>query len=470
MRMFKRVAGWFEDRTGLGSAIKPILDHPVPYTNFINGVWYVFGSAVLIAFLIQVISGIALATSYVPSVSQAYDSLRFITDAALFGNFLRGMHAWGASAMVLLIGLHALHSFIIGSYKYPREMNWLSGALLLVTTLAMAFTGQLLRWDQTAFWTIIVGSNMAARAPFVGQALAEFIMSGNTVGGATLSRFYSFHVFFIPALIFVFLGLHLFLVVRNGISEPPKMGHPVDPKTYRRKYHDLLEKEGVPFYPDAVYRDVVGAILLLVVIVVLSLAVGPPELGQAPDPTNLRAYPRPDWYFLWFFSVLALVPSQAESAVIILGPLLVGVLIVALPFISNKGERHPLRRPWAMIFTLFVIVLIGTLWIVGEQAPWVPKLDAEPLPASVVNSTNPTVIAGAKLFNEKGCEYCHRVGDYGGGKGPNLSNVGVRRNESQLITRILNGGVGMPAYGSTLKSDELKSLVAFLQTRKSSEP
>ncbi len=465
MKALRAIVGWFDDRTGLISATKPILEHKVPYTNWKTGWWYVFGSAVLFAFLIQVVTGIALGTSYVASAGEAYQSLKFITNDAPLGGLLRGMHNWGASAMVLLIGAHALHVFLIGSYKFPREMNWLTGVVLLGTTLAMGFTGQLLRWDQTAYWSIIVGADQAARAPFVGEGLARFILAGNTVGGATLSRFFAFHVFFIPGIIFIFIGFHLYLVIRNGVSEPPRRGEAVDPKTYRQRYHELLEKSGVPFWPDAAWRDAVGAIVLVVVIVVLSIVIGPPELGKPPDPTILQAYPRPDWYFLWYFSVLALLPSKAEPFVIIFGPVLVGVALFVLPIVANKGERSPLRRPWAMGFVLILVVMIGTLWIVGEQAPWSPNLQAKVLPANLVNSSDLTVQNGAKLFNVKGCQYCHAIEGYGGARGPSLTSVGSRLSHEQIVTRIANGGNGMPAY-SNLKPDELNALVTFLETRK----
>lgn len=460
---------WLEDRTGLGAAIEPILSHKVPRTTELEGWPYVLGSATLTAFLIQVVTGIALATSYVSSTSNAYDSLQFISHQALFGHLLRGMHDFGASAMVLLIGLHALHVFLIGSYKFPREVNWLSGVLLLLMTLAMAFTGQLLRWDDTAVWSVVVGAEQAGRVPLLGTYLAHFIFAGDTVGAATLSRFFAFHVFFIPAIIFGLLGLHLYLVIRNGISEPPKRGESVDPKTYRTHYHEKLEKDGVPFWPDAMWRDAVGAILVIVAVVLLGYFIGAPELGNKPDPTILSTYPRPDWYFLWYFSVLAMIPSSTESFVIVFGPLLAGVVMIGLPFFANKGERDPLRRPWAMGFVLILLLMIGTLWVIGEVAPWSPKIEVQALtPAQAqVTQTSGPVYDGLKLFYSKGCESCHMINGQGGLRGPDLSYVADRYTTEQLTYIILAGRGNMPSYGNNMQPQELQDILAFLETRKS---
>jgi ubiquinol-cytochrome c reductase cytochrome b subunit len=330
----------------------------------------------------------------------------------------------------------------------------------------MAFTGQLLRWDQNAVWSTIVAASQVARVPFVGDALARFVLAGDTVGGATLSRFFAFHVFFIPAIIFLFLGIHLFLVVRNGISEPPKIGRVVDPRTYRQWYTDLLHKRGVPFWPDAVWRDMVGAAGVVIIVVLLAVIFGPPALDKPPDPTILQAYPRPDFYFLWYFAVLALVPPALENIIIIGGPLLLGFLLFILPLVANKGERSPIRRPWAMAFVLATVLMVGTLWIAGEQADWSPDFNAQPLPASVVNSTDPHVINGSKLFLSNGCEYCHAIAGYGGQRGPNLTTVGGRLSANQITTRILTGAKNMPAYGSILTPQDLNDLVAFMESRK----
>jgi ubiquinol-cytochrome c reductase cytochrome b subunit len=462
MEQLRRILDWLDDRSGLLTWTRHALAHPVPPRT---GWWYVFGSATLIAFILQVATGIALSTAYVPSSGQAYESLRFISEQALLGRFLRGMHYFGASAMVLLVGLHVSRTYLMAAYKFPRELNWLTGAVLLLLTLALAFTGQLLRWDQTAVWSVIVGAAQAGRMPIVGPDLARFILAGDTIGGATLSRFFAFHVFFIPAVIFLFIGLHLLLVLRHGISERPRKHQHVDPATYRAEYAALLEREGVPFWPDAAWRDVVFGAAMVATVVLLAVIVGPPHLGKPPDPSILEAYPRPDWYFLWYFALLALVPQNLETAVIVLGPLVFGAVLLLLP-LFNKGARSVRERPLAGLLVVFIWTTIVVFWMAGVRADWSPDFTARPLPAAEVGDTSSIVVEGARLFHEKGCEFCHAIDGFGGKRGPELTEVGGRMAADAIATRITNGGPNMPAYARTLTPQQVDALVAFLGTRK----
>jgi len=457
----QRAWEWFDDRTGTWKLLGPVLEHPVPR----GAKWsYVFGSATLFAFLIQVVTGIALATAYVTSTGDAYDSLQFITHDP-FGYVLRGMHFYGASAMILMVGLHMIQVFLIGAYKFPREMNWLSGVVLLGVTVAMGFTGQLLRWDDIAVWSVFVAASQAERAPVIGPQIAQFIIAGNQIGGATLSRFYAFHVFFIPALIFAVVGLHVWLVLHHGVSDPPQAGRPVDPKTYRAWYHDYLERDGVPFWPDGAWRDVVFGVGMVIVILLLGLLVGPPELGRPPDPSNIDAYPRPDWYMLWIFSAFALLPAGIEDYVIIIAPLIIGAILMGLPFVAGRGERSPRRRPWAVAVVIIVVLMIGTLWLAGEQAPWSPNFQAQALSPDAVGAMSGQAKQGALLFHAKGCQFCHTFAGQGGRRGPDLTQVGDRLTTEQIAISILNGRTNMPAFAGTLKPEEVNDLIAFLQSR-----
>jgi ubiquinol-cytochrome c reductase cytochrome b subunit len=462
MKVMKSVQCWLDERVGYTAALKPLIEHPVPPTG-----WdYTIGSATLIAFTVQVVTGVALAFTYVPTPQSAYQSLYFITYDAILGGIVRGIHFWGASAMVLLVCAHAAQVFLIGAFKYPREVNWLTGTVLLVFTFGMAFTGQLLRWNQDAYWAVVVGAAQAARAPVIGQFLVGVLFAGPEVGGATLTRFYATHVFMIPAIIIGLLGIHLFLVIRNGVSDPPVPGVVVDRRTYHEHYEAVIHKIGVPFWPDAGWKDVVFALLVGSVVLILSIWLGPPALGVPADPTVLQADPRPDWYFLWYFALLALIPPAIENVFIIGFPLALGLLFVLLPFFAPFGERSSRRRPWAIGFVAVVGVSIAALINIGSQAPWSPVLGDVTLPASALQGMDPSQLAGAQLFEQHGCINCHTIDGSGGQRGPNLSTIGGSLSNDELTWRILSGGRNMPAYGDTLTPQEVSELVAYLSSLK----
>ncbi|HEY9713449.1 MAG TPA: cytochrome b N-terminal domain-containing protein, partial [Chroococcales cyanobacterium] len=345
------------------------------------------------------------------------------------------------------------------------ELNWITGVILLFCTLAMGFTGQVLRWDQTSVWTVAVGAEQAFRMPYIGKYLVQLMVSGGAIGSGTLSHFFALHVFVFPAILIGMLGLHLWLVLHNGISEPPKLGEPVDPPTYRQKYADLLKREGRPFWPHAAWRDLVFSTLIVATILALSLAVGPPHVERPPDPSLIQAEPRPDWYLVWYFALLALLPHKAEDWVIILFPLLLLGSLLALPLISNKGERSLRRRPWEIGIVVFALAAIGALTIEGFQQPWTPAFKPTPLTEKVIGASQGPIYEGAQVFSDRGCLYCHSISGHGGKRGPDLTTVANRLTADQITIKIVNGGYNMPAYAGNITPEELKSLTAFLESR-----
>jgi quinol-cytochrome oxidoreductase complex cytochrome b subunit len=209
---------WLEERSGLVGGIKYFLFRKVPGDL---GWAHTLGSATLTAFLVQAITGVILAMFYKPSPDEAYESIQHITNDVDFGWLVRGMHRWGASVFIILLFFHMARVFLYGAYKYPRELNWIVGVFLLILGMFEGFTGYLLPYDQTAYWATVVGMNITGNGPFVGTVLAQLMQGGPAIGGDTLARFYSLHMLVAPGLIFALIGLHLYLVIRLGVSSPP---------------------------------------------------------------------------------------------------------------------------------------------------------------------------------------------------------------------------------------------------------
>ena len=462
MKKLKKIWQWIDDRTGISEFVVPLAKHPVPP----NAGWlYVFGSATLICFAIQVITGITLAFLYQPSTNNAYDSLQYITHQVPLGRILRGMHWFGASGMILFAGIHMVRVFLMGVFKYPREMSWLTGSFLLLFTVSMGFTGQVLRWDGYGVWSLVVGAEQAGRVPFIGKAIARMMLGGYTLGGETISHIFAFHVFWIPAILFLLIGVHLYMVIRNGISEPPVQGRIVNKKTYRQWYNNLLKEKGVPFWPNAAWHDMAFGIFVVLAIIAFAFIFGPKELAKPPSPVEIQTNPHPDWYLLWIYAMYALLPRNIESVIIWLFPLLIGVVLLLLPFVFNTGERHPVRRPLSIVVIIIIALSLGIFWHYAQVAPWSPRYYAKPLSASVIGDVSPSAKKGGDLFYTKRCIFCHTISGDGGIRGPDLTKVDNRLNHYQMTIRIVNGAENMPAFGPILTKQELNDLLSFLETR-----
>ena len=223
---------WVDERTSLSGAARWAMFRKIPKgTNW----FYTLGSATLFAFLSQAVTGVFLAMYYEPSPTRAYESIRYVTNEAFLGEFVRGMHKWGSTVMVVLIFLHMARTFFFGAYKYPRELNWVIGVTLLVLTLAMSFTGYLLPFDQRSYWATIVGVNINGTGPFIGPYLSDFLRAGPEFEATTLSRFYSIHMLLIPGAIAALIGAHLYLVAKLGTTAPPWLKAESDERLRRER-------------------------------------------------------------------------------------------------------------------------------------------------------------------------------------------------------------------------------------------
>jgi quinol-cytochrome oxidoreductase complex cytochrome b subunit len=216
--MASKVYNWFNERLGLSGIYDTVLDRKMPKVNW----FFTLGSASLFLFTMQALTGIFLTVYYVPTPDLAYDSIQYIMTGAPFGWLIRGMHHWGATLMVITVFLHMLRTFYFAAYKYPRELTWVTGVVLLLSTLGMGFTGYLLPWNQKAYWATTVGTAIPGTVPVIGPLITQILRGGADLSGVTLARFFSVHIWVLPAVILALIGVHLYMVIRLGISGIPK--------------------------------------------------------------------------------------------------------------------------------------------------------------------------------------------------------------------------------------------------------
>jgi len=465
MNTIRKAAVWLDDRLHLTALYASTAGHEVPKSA---GSWfYVFGSATLLCFVIQIITGACLAFVYIPSTNEAWTSLQYLNHAQFWGWYLRAVHNWGSNFMVAIMTLHMIQVFLFGAYKYPRELTWVSGVFLLISTLAMAFTGQVMRFDQDAYWGLTIGASITGRVPLIGAQLVHLLLAGPIIAGETLSRFFTLHVFIIPGLIIAIVSMHLRLVLTKGINEYPKPGRPVHRGTYDAEYAEILRKEGVPFVPHAIGKDLIFAALVIVGILGCALVFGPKGPGGPPNPTLVDTNPRPDFYFLSIFAALALLPDCMEVLILFVAPALIFIFLLALPFISGTGEKSATQRPVAVLSVALIMLVIGVLTYMGEISPWSPHMSAwsgNSIPAQYVKGRTPLELRGALVFQNKQCRNGHALGAEGGERGPALDAVATRLTKDEMVRQVIQGGGNMPAYGKKLSPAEVEALVSFMGT------
>ena len=466
------LAEWLDQRAGWRRVMHEALDEPVPGRSR----WaYVFGSGLLFIFINQAVTGILLSVYYVPSADHAHVSVSFMTKQVSAGGFIRGLHSYGSSVMIVLLGLHLLQTLIYGAYKSRRELLWMMGCLLFLLVLGMSFTGYLLPWDQKAYSATAVGTNIVSELPLVGSGLKTLLRGGTEMGTLTLSRFFSLHVFVLPALIVGAIALHVFLFRKAGAAGPP-VGEEARAK---------LPIE--PFFPGQVVKDFVFGILLLAILALLATR-WPATLGPQANPADPTYVPRPEWYYLPVFQWLKYWQGAWGVVGLVVLPALLIAGLFALPFIDRSPERRPQRRPFVMLAAFVIVAGLAGLGLgahaedqgdpavrarIAAQAEEERRFMAAPFEphevgglAARARQMSAQESKGALLFVNTACIGCHGPEGKGGAglfKLPPLARMygGVELESllRQPNKTMLDGGM----EPVTLAGDDLASLVAYLK-------
>lgn len=437
---------WIEDRTGLVSTLRHFLDEEIPASS---GWKQVLGSVAMFLFFVQAFTGVMLGLNYGPTPGEAYNSLRYIMGELTGGALIRGLHHWGASMMVVVVVLHMVQVFVWGAYKKPREATWMVGVVLLLFTLGFALTGYLLPWDNRAYWGTVVTTQIAAGVPVMGPYILRLMGAEDGVGVVTFARFYAAHVLILPALTFLLIVFHVYLVRRHGAAPVPG--------------DELLPKQ--KFYPRQVFKDTVAVFVAFAVMFTLAIVAKAP-LGRLADPTDTTFIPRPEWYFQFLFQLLKYCEGPLELfATVVLPGLAVGALFV-VPFLDRAPMVKVTTRTVA--FAVAALCAIGwgglTLAAIRETPASVALAEAQG-PMDWVDLT-PQEVAGVAYFENEKCGSCHALGLTDEGKpGPNLGTGGVSRDAKWMIAHFkqpasMIPGSQMPPIA--LKASELNSLASFL--------
>ena len=354
--LFTKAYTWIDERMQLGDLVQFMGKKYVPINR--HSIWYYFGGVTLFLFIIQVVTGIMLLLYYKGSEEVAFESIQFIMSKVEFGWLIRSIHSWAANLFVLAAMIHMFSVFFTKAYRKPREITWLTGMVLFFLGLGFGFSGYLLPWNELAFFATKVGTDIAGVVPLVGEPILEFLRGGKDVTGATLSRFFGFHVAIMPGIFTVVLGIHLLLVQRQGMSEPLGEEHAKSDESKR-----------MPFFPNFLLRDLFLWLIVLNLLAILAVFF-PWELGQKADPfASAPAGIKPEWYFMFMFQTLKYIPARVlfvDGEV--LGILLFGVaglLWTLVPFWDRKttrGERNRLINYLGIFAVIYILILTTIGW------------------------------------------------------------------------------------------------------------
>jgi ubiquinol-cytochrome c reductase cytochrome b subunit len=453
------VLDWLQERLGTREQFTRFLDRRLPAgTTW----WHTLGSAALFLILLQTVTGFFLAFYYVPSPEHAYDSLTYIQNEIPFGRFVRGLHYWGASLVVVVVFLHLLRVFAMGAYKYPREMSWVVGVAIFLVVMLFGFTGYLLPWDQKAYWATVVGTHIAGTAPVVGDYLWRILQGGVEVGARTLGRFYAAHVLILPAVLYGLILVHLSMVIYQGIAPTPRRPLArIRKEDYARLYEESKGR-GETFFEHLLRDAVVAFVLVAGLVLVAATATVPME--EVADPTDTQYVPRPEWYFFFLFELLWRFPGPWIPVATFWIPLAGVLILFTLPFYDRAAGRHPVTRPVASGAGAVALALIAALTYQGATAPLPPR-EGVALPQEA-SALPPGLARGAAVYEAQGCSACHVLKGTGTAAGPDLTRVGARRDERWLKRFIKDPPAvqprsAMPPY-EDLPEEELDALGKYL--------
>jgi cytochrome b6 len=343
---------WLDERLGLGTLAGLARKKTVPLHR--HTIWYYFGGMTLFLFAIQVVTGILLLLYYRPSAETAFESVQFIMTDVQFGWLIRSIHSWSANLMIAVLFIHMFSVYFMKAYRSPREVTWVTGALLLFITLGFGFSGYLLPWNKLAFFATKVGTDIAGVVPVVGSFLLKFLRGGEDVTGATLTRFFGFHVAVLPAITTALIGVHAILVQKHGMSVPPSL-----------EGRDL---KVMKFVPNFLLRDLIGWVLAVGVLAALA-ALFPWELGEKADPfASAPAGIRPEWYFLFMFETLKRIPAKIlvvdGDVVGILAFAIGGLFWLLVPFL-DKAPREGRTKHLFTVLGLIIVLYIAVMTAIG---------------------------------------------------------------------------------------------------------
>ncbi len=357
MKKQSKILNWLEERFDLSGINKFIDKKVVPVHKY--HFWYGIGGIAMFLFVVQAVTGILLLLYYRPSADNAFESVEFIMTSVRFGWLIRSIHSWGANLMIFVLFVHMFSTFFMKAYRKPRELTWISGVILLVLSLAFGFSGYLLPWNKLAYFATKVGTEMASLVPFVGKEILIFLRGGEDVTGATLTRFFGFHVALLPAITMIFLGIHLLFIQAQGMSVPPSIE-----EEYKKN------PKSIKFFPDFLLRDAVGWLVVLGLLGILA-ALFPWELGEKADPfASAPQGIKPEWFFVFLFETLKYVPPKIlifEGEVLAILAIALGVVFwMLVPFFDKRAQLNkpsPLFTAIGVTLVLYIIIMTAVSYL-----------------------------------------------------------------------------------------------------------